>query len=514
MADLRILLINTNRKGDLLAAPPLGLCYVAGAAEAAGHEVRMLDLCFAANNLRKLLSRNIRSFEPQIIGLSIRNVDNVNMLHPVSYLPEIVRITGYIREITSVPLVVGGSGASLMPANVLKLLGADFIVVADGEDSFARLIKAIETGESTDNIPGVGRMITGKFHLTEPRLAKFNSGSPDLGRWIDTRPYQKIGSSYNIQTKRGCRQHCIYCTYNQSLEGNSLRLRSPVDVVDEIEEALFKYHPKTFEFVDSVFNDPREHSIAILEEILRRHWKASFTAMGMHPRKLDAEYLALMWRAGFRSFMITPESASDAMLKSYKKGFTRDDVVHAAEAINRTSFAAWWFFMIGGPGETNKTLQDSLDFGLNYLQKQGRPVTHVAHYFLGVRIYPGTALWDIALKEGFVSSVADPLESLWYLSEDLDLESAVNQMTHAASLCPEVYLGFDERVLVFSRAAVFLFKCLGFPGPYWRYFRVMNSFGLSTGIRFMYRPPDMAAMLKASLKRQGYAGRLLGGTAT
>ena len=425
----------------------------------------MLDLCFAANNLRKLLSRNIRSFEPQVIGLSIRNIDNVNMLHPVSYLPEIVRITGYIREITSVPLVVGGSGASLMPANVLKLLGADFIIVADGEDSFARLVKAIETGDSTDNIPGVGRMIAGKFHLTEPRLAEFNGGSPDLGRWIDTRPYQKIGSSYNIQTRRGCRQHCIYCTYNQSLEGNSMRLRSPVDVVDEIEEALFKYHPKTFEFVDSVFNDPREHSIAILEEILRRPWKASFTAMGMHPRKLDAEYLALMWRAGFRSFMITPESASDAMLKSYKKGFTRDDVVHAAEAINRTSFAAWWFFMIGGPGETNKTLQDSLDFGLKYLQKQGRPVTHVAHYFLGVRIYPGTALWDIALKEGFVSSVTDPLESLWYLSEDLDLESAVNQMTHAASLCPEVYLGFDERVPGFFPCGRFPFQVPRVSGP-------------------------------------------------
>ena len=514
MSDLRILLINTNRKGDLLAAPPIGLCYVAGAAEAAGHEVKVLDLCFSPNNLKKLLSKTILSFGPQIIGLSIRNVDNVNMLCPVSYLPEIVNITKHIRNITRVPLVVGGSGASLMPANVIKLLDADFIVVADGEESFVSLIKAIESGESTDEIPGVGRMVGGKFHFTEPRLAEFNGRRPDLGRWVDTKPYQKIGSSYNIQTKRGCRQRCIYCTYNQSLEGNSLRLRPPVEVVDEIEEALFKYHPKTFEFVDSVFNDPREHSIAILEEILRRPWKANFTAMGMHPRQLDSEYLALMWRAGFQSFMITPESASDAMLRSYKKGFNRDEVIHAAEAINRTSFAAWWFFMIGGPGETNETLQESLDFALKYLRKQGRPVTHVAHYFFGVRIYPGTALWDIALREGFVSNVADPLDNLWYLSEDLDLDRAVDQMTRAASLCPEVYLGFDERVLVFSRVAVFVFKCLGFPGPYWRYFRVMNSFGLSTGIRFMYRPPDMAAMLKASLKRQGYTGRLLGETAT
>ncbi len=360
MVDLRILLINTNRKGDLLAAPPLGLCYVAGATEAAGHDVRVLDLCFAPKNLRKLLSRNMGSFRPQIIGLSIRNIDNVNMLCPVTYLPEIVKITKYIREITSVPLVVGGSGASLMPANVIELLGADYIVVADGEEAFVELIKAIETGGSPDEIPGVGRMVAGKFHLTEPKLTKFDSRSPDLGRWIDTKPYQKIGSSYNIQTKRGCRQHCIYCTYNQSLEGNSLRLRSPIEVVDEIEEALFKYHPKSFEFVDSVFNDPIEHSIAILEEIARRPWKANFTAMGMHPRRLDSEYLALMWRAGFQSFMITPESASDTMLRNYKKGFTMAEVIRAAEAINRTSFSTWWFFMIGGPGKPTRPCRSLL----------------------------------------------------------------------------------------------------------------------------------------------------------
>ncbi len=127
-------------------------------------------------------------------------------------------------------------------------------------------------------------MVDGKFHLTKPELTDFTATTPDLGRWIDLKPYQRIGSSYNVQTKRGCRQHCIYCTYNQSLEGNRLRLRSPKEVVDEIEEALLKYRPKSFEFVDSVFNDPFDHSLAILEEIIRRPWNAEFTAMGVSPR--------------------------------------------------------------------------------------------------------------------------------------------------------------------------------------------------------------------------------------
>jgi radical SAM superfamily enzyme YgiQ (UPF0313 family) len=509
---LRVLLVNGNTKVDFLAAPPLGLCYVAEATEAAGHDVRVLDLCFAGRNFRRKVRRTIREFDPQVVGLSIRNIDNVNMLHPVSYLPGILEIKDHIRQCTDVPLVIGGSGASLMPEHVMKLLRADYIVVSDGEESFVRLLQAIQSGAPSAGIPGVGMVVDGKFTLTPPCLLDFKSSRPDLGRWVDTRPYQKIGSAYNIQTKRGCRQRCIYCTYNQSLEGNRLRLRSPVDVVDEIEQAFFKYRPKTFEFVDSVFNDPLDHSAQILEEITRRTWKADFTAMGVHPRNLNDEYLDLMWKAGFRSFMITPESASEKMLRSYQKGFTVEDVVKAAEAINRTAFAAWWFFMIGGPGETNHTLKESLDFALNYLRKNRRPATHVAHYFLGVRIYPGTQLWDMALSQGFVHSMADPLQNVWYLSEDLDLELAVDQMTRAAAICPEIYLGFDERILVFSRAAALFFELFGFPRPYWRYFRSANRFGLTTGIRFMYRPPDIPGMIKDALRRQGYQGHLVQGS--
>lgn len=504
-----MLLINSNRKVDLLAAPPLGICYVAGAAEAAGHEVNVLDLCFAPRKFGKKIQEAVEHFRPELIGISVRNIDNVNMLHSVCYLPEITRIVQQIRRCTDVPLVVGGSGASLMPAQVMRTLDADYIVVSDGEVSFVRLMEALEQGRSPLGIPGLGMMMDGKFHLTKPELTDFTGTAPDLGRWIDLRPYQKIGSSYNIQTKRGCRLQCIYCTYNQSLEGNRLRLRSPVDVVDEIEDALMKYKPKSFEFVDSVFNDPLEHSVAILEEIIRRPWRAEFTAMGMSPKRLDSQFLDLMWRAGFRAFMITPESASPTMIRNYRKGFSPDEIFRAVEAINRTSFAAWWFFMIGGPGENNRTLQESLDFALKYLQKNGRPVTHVAHFFTGVRVYPGTALWDIASKEGFVHADTDATDTIWYLSEDLDLEKAVDQMSSAAATCPEIYLGFDERVLVFSKAAAMVFKLLRLPRPYWRYFPAANSVGLSTGIRFMFRPRDITGLLKESLRRQGYAGRLI-----
>lgn len=352
-------------------------------------------------------------------------------------------------------------------------------------------------------------MSGGKFRLNQPQSEDVGDFVPDLGKWVTVDRYRRIGGSYNVQTKRGCRQSCIYCTYNQSIEGNRLRLRSPLSVVDEIEEALMKYRPKSFEFVDSVFNDPIEHSIEIMEEICRRPWRTQFTSMGLHPTRLDEKYLDLMWRTGFRSFMITPESASATMLKNYRKGFCYDDVVKAAECVNKTSFAAWWFFMVGGPGETNRTLQESLDFALKWLQKSDRRATNIAHFFVGVRAYPGTMLWNMAEKSGFVGPDVNPLTPTWYLSEELDLERALDQMLGAAAITPEIYLGFDERILEFSRLSAIFFDVFKFPTPYWQYFPVINRIGIKTGLRFMYRPKNMSGLIRNALKQQGYKGPLL-----
>lgn len=502
--NLRVLLVNGNLKGDMLAAPPIGLCYVATATEMAGHYVQVLDLCFSGRNVFSDLRNSINSFCPDVIGISVRNIDNTNMFHSISYLPEVVDLMRHVRSLTQVPVVLGGSGASLMPESVLRLVGADYIIVSDGEESFCELLECLKNDIRPSGVPGVGFIEQGVFRLTSPRLTTFKSSSPDIGRWIDTSPYQNIGSSYNIQTKRGCRQRCVYCTYNQSIEGNRIRLRPPEEVVDELEEAYLKYRPKTFEFVDSVFNDPIDHSKSILEEIIRRRWKADFTAMGVHPKGLDDEYLKLMWRAGFRSFMITPESVSDVMLRNYKKGFSKDDVIKAAEAINRTSFAAWWFFMIGGPGETNHTLQESIDFVLAQLRKNDRPVTHVAHFFLGVRIYPTTQLWEIALEEGFVNSQTDPAKPVWYVSDRLYLDRAVEQIFGAAARCPEIYLGFDERMLSFSKAIATFCRIFHKPRPYWKYMRFANIIGNKAGIRFIFRPPDTAGLVREALRKQGH----------
>ena len=500
---MRVLLINTNLRRDVLAAPPIGLCYVATATEAAGHEVRVLDLCFE-RSIPAALTQTIEEFSPEVIGISLRNIDNVNMLHPVSYLPDAAKMVQTIREISKAPLVVGGAGASLSPQGVLDLIKADFVIVSEGETSFIELLKSMTLGTPADTIPGVGLIRDGRFHLSSPRLEGFPSVHPEVERWMDLKKYSKLGACHSVQSKRGCTHRCIYCTYNQVLEGAVMRLRSPVDVVDEIEEALHKYRPEYFEFVDSVFNEPKGYCTEILEEIARRPWEARFTAMGMNPRNLDSEFLKLLWKVGFRSFQVSPESASHTMIRNYGKSLNPDEIVHTAEAINKTRFTVLWHFLIGGPGETNQTLQETVDFVLRHLKKGTHPPYHIANFWMGVRIYPGTRLWDIALNEGFITENSDPTEPLWYLSKKLDLEAAVDQLVKAASGAHEIVLGFDERYYAWSRLLVFICEVLRMPKPYWRQGWGLNRFLLWTGLRFLSKPPDVPGMLRRQLERQGY----------
>ena len=498
---MRVLLINSNLKDDILAAPPIGLCYVASAAQVAGHEVRVLDLCFK-RHIEQELEQAIIGFSPQVIGVSLRNLDNVNMLRLISYLPPALQIVEKIRSLTAAPLVLGGSGASLDPQGVLEFLHGDYLIVSEGEKSFVALLAALNSGESAAGIPGVAMLCQGKFHLTPPQLTSFPSGNPRLAKWVDLTPYEKLGGTYTIQTKRGCRMRCIYCTYNQVLEGNHLRLRAPSEVVDEIEEAFYQFKPETFEIVDSVFNDPLGHCQEILEEIIRRPWKARFTTMGVSPKNLDHRFLHLMQRAGFTSFMISPESASETMLTSYQKGFGVEDLRRAAEAINRFSFPVLWNFLIGGPGETNRTVQATLNFIEQHLTRKTGPPLNLANIFLGVRIYPGTQLWQIALDEGFVHDQCSPLRPLWYLSRELDLDETMRQLHRAACLWPEITLGGMEKYLPLTKIFGVIRKVFPFPKPYWQHLLWVNQLLIKSGVRSLFQTIGIPAQLREYLKLQ------------
>jgi radical SAM superfamily enzyme YgiQ (UPF0313 family) len=500
---MRALLINANLRDDILIAPPIGLCYVAAAAEAAGHEVTLLDPCIRRPALRHL-ERSIRNAAPQVVGVSVRNIDNANLLHPVSYLPGVVDLVRHVRQVTGAPIVIGGSGASLCPEAVLRQTSADFVVASHGERSFVGLLDSLPHPERAHGIPGVGRLTTdGRFDMTPPVVEPFPTLRADVGRWVDAAAYARRGGGYSIQTKRGCPHACVYCTYSQVLEGHTVRLRPPEDVVEEIEEAVRRYRPPYFEFVDSVFNEPREHCTAILERLVRRACRARFTAMGIDPSNLDVDLLDLMWRAGFRSFQMSPESGSEKVIRSYGKRLTRDALERAALVLRGTRFSVLWYFLVGGPGETNQTLQESLDFIVDHLRPRTHPPYNMAWFMFGVRVYQGTALWQTAVDQGLVTADADPTMPLWYCSQDLDLTLAVRQLLDAAATVDEVLLGLDERLLATSHLWTVVTSKLPIAKPYWHHGWRLNRVLRVLGLRGHPDPDTLAGTLRNRLSQRG-----------
>lgn len=348
---MRVLLVYSNQARDLLPAPPIGLAYVAGATRRAGHDVRVLDLLKSRRPLDHLREA-VRAFAPEVVGFSVRNSDNVVSQRPVWHLGELARMLAVVRRESRAPIVLGGPAVSILGAAALTRLDADFGVVGEGEETFPQLLAAIGGTERYEDIAGLCYRVDGTVRCTPPVLLE-RFGASGIEEWIGWPAYERAGGTWTIQTKRGCPLTCAYCAY-PAIEGRAGRRRSAEEVVDEIERVMARVGPRAFEIVDSTFNVPAEHAEAICREIIRRGLEINLTATGVNPLGVSATLFALMRRAGFNSMMITPEAASDVMLRSLRKGFTVERVHERARRARESGIASAWFFMLGGPGETRE----------------------------------------------------------------------------------------------------------------------------------------------------------------
>jgi anaerobic magnesium-protoporphyrin IX monomethyl ester cyclase len=248
--------------------------------------------------------------------------------------------------------------------------------------------------------------------------------------WMDFRPYARRGATAGIQTKRGCVFHCTYCAYS-IIEGCAHRLREPGDVADEMEGWLAAARPGTFEFVDRVFNAPEDHAAGVCETILRRGLKTRLTTMGFNPGPVSAGLINVMKEAGFRDLMCSPDSASPVMLERLKKNFTVAQLASASDLLRRAGIRVFWFFTLGGPGETRETVQETLDFCRRFTSPED-----LLLFSIGFRVSPNTPLALEAREEGAIAGGEDLLMPAFYCSprtSPLEIMTQIHQsaLTHS-----------------------------------------------------------------------------------
>jgi anaerobic magnesium-protoporphyrin IX monomethyl ester cyclase len=472
----RVLLVSTNRERQPYPVVPNGLACIASALDDAGHTVRFLDLCFAADPVASA-RRAAVEFRPDVIGVSVRNIDNSDAIALRHYTPEAREVLHSLRRAApEAKVIAGGAAFGVAPEALFRDLGVDYAVAGDGERASVALVDALSSGRPIEALPGLVRDRNGTVAFTPPgEDADLDSlPRPSLHRWVDLARYQRHGATIPIQTKRGCVYKCIYCTY-RNVEGWGYRTRDPEMVADEIEELKIKAGVSHFDFVDSTFNSPPGHAIQVCEAIARRKLGVHLDTTNFTPATASTELLGAMRAAGFRSLGITAESASDTVLETLEKGFNAAKVREVAERVEKFGIKALWIFLVGGPGETAKSIEETLEFAAWRLRRGD-----AVYLTVGLRIYPGTTLHRIAISEGVVPATSTLLDPTFYFSSAINFDLTVERLRKFAAEHPRFMFSADSRSVVLpylTRAA----SILRLPRPHWQYMGLFQRVARAIG---------------------------------
>jgi len=415
-------LINTNRMTPPIA--PIGLDYIASALRASKLDVELVDLCLATDPEAELAAY-FRSRQPELVGLTFRNVEDCFWPSARSFLPVLERDVAAVRAATDAPIVLGGVGYSLFAAQILERSQADFGIRGDGEESLAVLMAELRGDRNWSRVPGLVYREGAVIRTNPPAW-------PPSVPWVSRRDfvangvYFQRGGQLGVEGKRGCPRRCIYCA-DPVAKGTTHRLRDPAVVAEEM-DVLVHQGVDVIHFCDPEFNLPPQHAQQVCEELIRRNlgdrmrWYAYLAVVPLSDR-----LVRLMRAAGCVGINFTSDAAHPAMLAAYRQPHRAEDLAQAVTLCRRHGITVMFDMLLGGPGETPETLAETIAV----FQRLDPDCAGAA---LGIRVYPDTPLFAQVLAEGPAednpnlrrgsSGPVDWLEPTFYVSSALGPEPA------------------------------------------------------------------------------------------
>ncbi len=466
---MRVLLINSNRFKQPWPVIPFGLCCVGSAVENAGHEVRVLDLCFSRKPKRDI-ARAVDEFEPDLVGISIRNIDN-GAGYNTQFLLEAVRqdVVRPCKKAFSGPIVIGGPAVGINAVELLTYFDLEFAVRGDGEAAMIEFLHRIENGMSMEGLGGLVRRVDGDIvEDNEPLVVEDLDELPISRsyRYVDLKRYRRYGSPIQIQTKRGCALNCIYCTYNR-IEGRRWRLRDPQKVADEIETIVRETGMRYIEFTDSTFNVPLDHAKAVLRAIEAKGLDLDLRTMGLNPGAVDEELVDLLKRTGFRDVDLGVESGCNRMLRNLGKNFDKGTVLEAGRLLQEKGIPVTWYLLLGGPGETRESVRETFE-----TLDRAASEWDLVNVGIGLRVYNGSPVAQ-ELRAANPRCTRDSfLRPVTYRPAGLDLEVLKLLVKQHALNRTNVFM-YDEdedTPLFLLRVGTLILRLFAPRQPIWRLF--------------------------------------------
>jgi radical SAM superfamily enzyme YgiQ (UPF0313 family) len=454
----RILLISANRCAVPDPVFPLGLAHLSASLRAAGHECVWLDALADAEEFAEKLKGSRADF----VGISLRNIDDVLIRKQQTFFDDLATLGSAIRRELPCPIIVGGSGFSIFPRELLELSGADYGIVGEGEVALPGLLAALESGLDYRSMPGLVFRQDGQIVMNPPAASDCDGELAAADRPSDLcAHYLRTGSMLNLQTQRGCAFRCCYCTY-PVIEGRHHRRRPAEAVAMELEQ-LARQGARYAFIVDSVFNSSARHVTEVCEAILRRNVKLPWGCF-LRPQGLTRELVQLMARAGLSHIEFGSDSFCDEVLAAYGKELTFDDIRQSGELAREAGVDCCHFVIAGGPGENRETLNRGF---ANSQRLNGAVIMAV----VGMRIYPGTLLFKQAVAEGYIAADTDLLTPRYYVAPSLTTDEIFGRLQDFARRSPNWIVGDPDPAY---QALVVRLRQRGVAGPLWSYFSMIQ----------------------------------------
>lgn len=307
------------------------------------------------------------------------------------------------RGLTRAPIVWGGVHPSMLPEVTLRAPYVDLIVEGEGEETLLDLARALQKGSDLKRVPGLwlkeGDRLLQTGHREFLDLDALPPPPYHLVAMERFMPKYQGRKSFFYQVSRGCPFPCAYC-YNVAFNKRRWRAQSPAVAVERMRAILERYRNEDFFFVDDLFfvDLPKAREVVEALEDLKVTWQIQgidLTAL----QRMDDEYLRLVERAGCVRFNMGVESGSERIRKLIRKWGSIDDVAAVARKLRPYNITLFLNFISSVPTETEEDIRVTVDFMFRLLQEN--PNVRISPYF-NYMPYPGTELFDVAVRNGFV----------------------------------------------------------------------------------------------------------------
>jgi anaerobic magnesium-protoporphyrin IX monomethyl ester cyclase len=369
-----------------VAYPPLGLCYLASALKAAGHEALVLDAEAEGLGAEGVLAR-AQAWRADLIGIQV-----VSPLWDAAL--EIGRL---VRERAALPVVIGGPHVSITAEEALEQNPyADYGVLGEGEDALAELATCLERGGDPASVTGLVFRRAGAIQCSAPRETRAEldelplpeRGDLAFGRYLFSVPGKGIRPFTTILSSRGCPFECTFCT-EPAMFGRRTRFRSAEAVADEIEQVNRRHGVTHFVFVDDTLTVNRQRIERMCEEILRRGLRVTLEGW-THANTVDEELLRTLRSAGLVRLSFGVESGNPGILRTLKKGTDHERIRAAYRAAKSAGIETRGSVILGLPGDTRATVEDTIRFVSE--------LDDLDHCYFNIAMpYPGTEMRADAL---------------------------------------------------------------------------------------------------------------------